>query len=299
MASEAQRSRGGLRGLTPGEPQTASRQRLPSPTKRPACTNRARLSGWGAHERGPWAGGEDRYRRLTLLALLALLTLIVLPAFAAPAADPDTIPYRRLTWDDFPVNDRAPAGLDAWTHALILFHYRARYESRRGRYVAVVADADFAGVFDRAHSWRRARLSMDPDQLLAHEQGHFDLNELMVRRVRQTPLSALPTGTGATSREAVDDLDRAFRDWYDDHLAELQKQHERYDQETDSGRRRKPQQEWTAMLEAALAPPPAESDAGSRRRDAAARNPSPQPARSQAIYRRRRAGATINRLTTD
>ena len=185
--------------------------------------------------------------------LCALLTLLALSGFpAAGTARQDDAanrtPYRQLTWADFKVDD-AIAGMSAQTQTFLSFRYSS--QARRvhsSLYEATTGDVTFEGGFDRAKSWRRSRIPADNVSLLVHEQGHLDINQIHLRRLKALPVAAFPRGSGVTPRAALDDLNKKMKTFHENGVREMQEEQRRYDEETNHGVKRDIQRQWTQRL---------------------------------------------------
>jgi hypothetical protein len=192
--------------------------------------------------------------RILLPLFLLFCVAVVPPSFAddpPTAKDSDLISYRRLTWDDFRVDDKAP-GMAAQTHTFITFSFRSRIAGHDGAFTASATDLTFVGGFDRKRSWRRSSVSEQNEQLLAHEQGHFDLEELKLRQFRRWKVQDLPQGHGTTSDLAYDDLKKRLQALYHTEVDDLEKMQRQYDEETNHGTRREIQEQWTQRINHAL-----------------------------------------------
>jgi hypothetical protein len=142
-------------------------------------------------------------------------------------------PGNRLTWGDFAAAPPDDARHDAETATGIT---QSRWTCDRGWLAVVGARA----YFNRTASFVLADKA--DDELLQHEQGHFDLTELYARQLRER-IRAIrcanlePAAMQAAVDVAVRDVDLGF-------MAES----ERYDRETEHGRDRASQQEWNQHL---------------------------------------------------
>src|SRR5213078_1603335 len=94
------------------------------------------------------------------------------------------IPYRQLTWNDFPISDGRDPLEAAHTQGRITYQYRSQVMGGGGSYTALVTALAFDSGFDPSGSWRRTQLVVDPDTLLKHEQGHLDINEIHAAALR-------------------------------------------------------------------------------------------------------------------
>lgn len=92
---------------------------------------------------------------------------------------------------------------------------------------------------------RRTALQRDDEDLLRHEQLHFDLTELAARKIRQRleglQRACATPGATATIEKAIDDIERA---WLDEQGA--------YDKQTDHGTNLVRQKQWELRVRRAL-----------------------------------------------
>jgi hypothetical protein len=167
---------------------------------------------------------------------------------------PSRFSYRQLRWSDFKVDDNAP-GMSAQTQTFIKFRYSSTARRVGLTYDARVSEVVFEGGFDRAKSWRRSTVPSDDICLLAHEQGHIDINEIHLRRLKALAPSSFPTGSGASAREALADLGVKVKAIYDAEVVAMQEEQKRYDQETRHGTIRPAQKLWALRLKQALENP--------------------------------------------
>ena len=190
--------------------------------------------------------------RFIPVLLAALFTLSVAPAGAQSGTQVGSdkssrFSYRPLTWDDFKVDDDAP-GLAAQTQTFITFRYSSRARRNGFSFQANVTEVTFEGGFDKEKSWRRSRIQTDNIPLLVHEQGHLDINEIHLRRLKALLLSSFPQGTGTSARAALSDLSAKMKDLYESATRAMEAEQKRYDAETSNGTRRDIQREWTQRL---------------------------------------------------
>jgi hypothetical protein len=193
--------------------------------------------------------------------LLTLGGLSLLRHANAQVGNAGLIPYRKLTWRDFPIRDvRAEGERTARTEARILWTYKSRWsEQRRGSFVAHVESCELRCYFDPRRSWRRRNLGPAPDKLLAHEQSHLDLTYLHMLRLLRVPLNDLGLGVGESSGAAEAHLEVQVGRYFSDSIAEHQRVHDRFDQETNHGLDDAMQQVWEKRIIRAIAqhaPPP-------------------------------------------
>lgn len=134
-------------------------------------------------------------------------------------------PHDPLLWADF---QGEPDSLlitgnghsDAGIHTMIIVDYCCEREGR--------SDICFEPAIHRTKSWSVS----DSESLLIHEQLHFDITELITRKIRQ----AISRSSATTANEKYRVYLRVVR--------ELSKMQIRYDRETDHGLRLVRQQKW-------------------------------------------------------
>ena len=155
---------------------------------------------------------------------IAAYVLVLLCATAAGLAQ-EAIVWsleRRLKREDF--NGRVPAS--ASTASMSWIHIETEWDCKDGTFTSMAR-----GTFDPSRSWFRSQNQMELDiQLLEHEQLHFDIAEVAVRKIR---------ATGGT--EPIEHLiARADRD--------LQQEQERFDRETAHGVNGRVQAQWKRRI---------------------------------------------------
>ncbi len=180
------------------------------------------------------------------------------PPSIVSTATGNQVPWKLLSWSDFPVDDVRP-GLSAETVTYLRFRYQTALRSEIAqdgtkRYVATVKEITFLCGFDKTQSWRRSQVKNNM-ALLHHEQGHLDLNEIKRRQLQDTPLSSLPVGQGAGMAEANADLSQQLGEWYRSELFKLRTEQVQYDEETHFGASPKRQTDWTKRIAKNLSAP--------------------------------------------
>src|SRR5262249_7873968 len=111
--------------------------------------------------------------------------------------------------------------------------------------------------FDRAKSWRRSDVSRHDVELLEHEQGHLDINELKVRQLQALGLADMPTGKGSTAKAALNDLNARLTAFQREQTRDMDRIQKRYDAETQYGTFQDQQRSWNVRLRHALRTLPA------------------------------------------
>ena len=164
--------------------------------------------------------------------------------------------YKQVTWDDFKGGGQTPPGWNRWTggsfahiaSAVRLGAFEVADREEDGRWVAVAVGLRPYAVMDKFHS--AVRTGSRNDDVLAHEQLHFDITEAAARRLA-VEMAAIE-GRGDTAQEARVDLDRQIRERLEQAAAELEELQNRYDEETHGKKGRKRQEQWAVKVEAML-----------------------------------------------
>lgn len=151
---------------------------------------------------------------------------------------------RKLRWGDF----QAPAnvlpiadplfGTSVASCAPVLQVIGTKDATGRNNFFVTAA-------LDKSRSWVRASALAHSNQVLAHEQVHFDICELIARRLRQRIAQVYQAGG--------DVFTPAFRQELQRMMNEQAVWNTQYDQETAHGLRQDQQQSWQVQLTQALA----------------------------------------------
>lgn len=145
---------------------------------------------------------------------------------------------RELTWDDF--KGRPDEGSEF--SALTVSGFTALQWScdEKGQFTFQGAQAHF----DRSKSWVKSEGKSD--ELLQHEQGHFDITEIYARKLREELRKIkCDKKTQEQIQKEVDAIfERIQKEW--------EMEDEKYDQETDHGRNKEKQKEWNEKIQRRL-----------------------------------------------
>ena len=214
-------------------------------------------------------------RRLLPILLLAILflafLLVVPPGFAAGVGEHlgaprfDTVSettHRKIAWQDFKGGGQAPPGWNRWRRGS---YAHVGLMVRLGAYeIEVAPDGDGFraapvgirpyAVMDKFHS--AVKPGSRKDDVLAHEQLHFDLAEAIARRLA-VELSAL-TGGGEDAAAARLDLEQQIRREFAAGLERVNEVQSSYDGETQNGGDKKRQRRWSERIQKMLAESTAE-----------------------------------------
>jgi len=137
---------------------------------------------------------------------------------------------RKLTWSDFKGDPDPHSPNAALTSSNINIDFG--YNNTGFQY-------SIRCVFDKTRSWVR----IPTDEVLAHEQGHFDIAEIYARRLNKA-LAGYRFNTQTVSKD-VNDI-------YGNMMKEHRQAQVQYDQETDYSRNRVKQAEWLKKIAADL-----------------------------------------------
>lgn len=144
----------------------------------------------------------------------------------------DTINWRpsyKLKWNDFKATPNSAASFAAQTDCSITYSYA--FENNKFS-VRVI------GYFNKTRSWSKNKTAADT-LLLKHEQGHFDINEIFTRKMRQA-FSKYNFNQATVNK----DLDAIFQKIWKEKLA----YDELYDTATDHGKITGKQMEWNKQI---------------------------------------------------
>ncbi|MEM7354274.1 MAG: DUF922 domain-containing protein [Acidobacteriota bacterium] len=197
-----------------------------------------------------------RARLALLLGLCGVLANGVFASLAmaeSPSFDHATeTTYRRITWDDFRgrlSTSKAEQAQISTAIQSLPFEVEAR-PLNKGYWVAAPRTVCFFATMNKELSGagKGARTKL----LLSHEQGHFDLTEVVARRLSQRLAGVDAQGASAEEARAsvLAKIDRVYRDAVEE-LGALQR---RYDRETQHGVARRVQREWNEEIAAMLRP---------------------------------------------
>jgi len=145
---------------------------------------------------------------------------------------------RQISWNQFQEVGSRPAGEkeDAQIDTQTAQSDRVGVAREQGRFR--LGDFEVKLKVIRSNSW--VVTSQKSDTLLAHEQGHFDITGLVARD--------LVKALGALRVDTTDELQREVSRLYEAYKAWGQGLSDQYDEETDHGRKVKPQSDWESRI---------------------------------------------------
>lgn len=169
---------------------------------------------------------------------------------AAPHVEVGERPYKKLTWDDFQLIDSSDTGMSAQTGTFIGFSFEWTVSRSGFGFVARPTRVKIESGMDPANSWRvRDVRGGALDLLLAHEQLHYDMNEIGARKLRAMLLEEWGTGSGSTADAASADLNSKIGAITTAALDEIKRLGEQYDSETAHGTKVEAQRRWSRDID--------------------------------------------------
>jgi len=201
-----------------------------------------------------------RWPMVCTIAALFLAGLIGISAFGATAQGTTPgIPWDAtspLTWDLFrctPPADAVHRSEAAAIHMTIRWHASYAVTSNGSTWTGHVQTVTVANTMEPSLSW--VVPGKATAQVLRHEQGHFDLNEVY-RRKLEMHLACLQA-QNASKQGAIDVLNAALHQRANEILARLQVAQARYDAEAGHGNDLTRQAQWETLIAAWLLNPAA------------------------------------------
>jgi hypothetical protein len=137
-----------------------------------------------------------------------------------------------------------------YTQGFMHYHFDMQWRESRNGATASITGFTVRSGFDKNKSWRRSNVKNNPE-LLEHEQGHLDINELNAERLKE--LKDIPATKGIDYQEAMEKLRQTIRTRAEEIVKQSQAEQERYDAETNHGRNYVRQAEWIDSLHQRLA----------------------------------------------
>lgn len=165
----------------------------------------------------------------------------------------DKIPYQQLTKDNFKGRPDPTSPRLATTRSGITVSWSFKTTLRvDGKYESRPSDIKYESYFSEKKSWWKHK-TINGD-LLRHEQGHFDIVEILARELNANKREIMDQlkGEGDTREEAEVDLEQQFARHHQNVIEEQHKRQDIYDNETDYSKNSIKQEEWNRRLNEAL-----------------------------------------------
>jgi hypothetical protein len=150
------------------------------------------------------------------------------------------LPYGKLAYEQFPVSDGYPTPHLIQTTGFLHYSFRAQIVQQEGRFLARISEISVRSGFDQNRSWKKTSFT-EKKALLAHEQGHLDINELHAADFSR---AKKPDGLGANPKAALEDLSAKLEAISDACGDQARLEQDKYDVETKHGAEPVKQKEW-------------------------------------------------------
>lgn len=112
------------------------------------------------------------------------------------------VPYHQLTVDDFRIDDKTNPDAAYWVKPFLDPRYRFIWMYKDGWHYAYLESWTIFSGLDKNQSWRKSKFH-DMGPALPHAQAFLDLNEIYARQLAALKPGELPSGRGATPKEAA------------------------------------------------------------------------------------------------
>jgi hypothetical protein len=158
------------------------------------------------------------------------------------------VPYRQLTVDDFPINDRAHPDAGFGVKGFIDPHYYFYLKPAYGGFVyAYVSEWIVFSGFDKNESSRKSSFH-DMKAELPYAQALIDIHELNARELAALKTGDLPSGRGASFGAAQADLKGKMKVFCEKNYERVQAECDAFAKATDKGQNKKKVRELAAEI---------------------------------------------------
>jgi hypothetical protein len=198
-------------------------------------------------------------KRPILFCFVGTFWFIFLNPFQVMSND-NKIPYQQLTIDNFKGAPNPTSPHNANTHSVINISGSFRTTLRiDGKYESKLTKIKYESYVIEEKSWWKDKTKIG--DLLRHEQGHFDIKEILARELcaNKRNIAGQLKGEGDNPNEAEADLKQQLARHAKKVNQEGGKRSKIYDNETDHSRNKIKQKEWDRKLNEALLVPCMES----------------------------------------
>ena len=159
-----------------------------------------------------------------------------------------------LKWSDYQAVPDPTSRFDAQTRTTISQESRFYLHKTSSKFKFKISNIKLTAVFIPSISWVKetARNAMRQDQLLKHEQGHFDATEDLKRKMENKLIHEIESKTFSSKGETLEEC----RNYADRETTEIIRKkllpvidsleafHKKYDKDTDYGRNVRVQEEY-------------------------------------------------------
>ena len=163
------------------------------------------------------------------------------------------VPYQQLTRDNFKgvPDPTSPRLATTRTGITVSWSFKTTL-SVDGKYESKPIDIQYESYFAVEESWWKDKTKNG--DLLRHEQGHFDIVELLARELNANKREIMNQlrGEGDSREEAEADLQKQFARHAQKVIREQSRRQEFYDNATDHGKNSRKQKVWNGQLKEAL-----------------------------------------------
>ena len=172
---------------------------------------------------------------------------------------------RKLTWDDFQgeVPKDAPEGIDAQSSVGVFSNWQTSFKctnagkSGKRKCTVTITAPSAEARFNPNTSW--VRPNARTDDLLQHEQGHFDIAEVFARKKREQMSkfvgqseSAVADTDAEAKKAAEEKIAKKFMEVCEAITKEEDAMHHAYDTQTNHGKNKEQQEKWNEKIKKLL-----------------------------------------------
>lgn len=147
-------------------------------------------------------------------------------------------PETKLTWNDFLAEAPARNNFAAFTYTLISMEYSAKITNGK-----VTPKFEIYAAFNKRKSWVKNQKEARTDEILAHEQAHFDIAEITARKLRKALVNEMYNRNN---------LEGKINKIYQETIQAGDQMQAQYDKESDHGLNKPQQLQWLKRVEREL-----------------------------------------------
>ncbi len=182
-------------------------------------------------------------RGVSSITTIALVFLLLATWFQGAALAAPEIPWRKLTWADFtaPPPNPLPSDGDVTIKAESSVGLSlSSWDCPRGPLPTAQA------VFDSGQSW--VAPNAGTPELLAHEQGHFDIAQIYALKLQQEINKLADDLAKAKDKDDCDKLTKKIDDLYDKYDKQQRAEQDKYEKDTNHGTNADAQAKWQKKI---------------------------------------------------